>query len=109
MSTRAKPTLGGIIAAALRAELPGLGTESSRIGDRAEEDLRAAGWRIQHQARPAPAPPAAVTAVLSARLRGDVPGLTDTEARTTAQHALVIARVQGWQIASTRPTPSRRR
>lgn len=109
MSTQTRSTLGELIAATVQAELPGLGTESSGIGTRAEEDLRAAGWRIRNQARPAPAPPAAVTAVLAARLRQDVPGLTDAEARTTAQHALVIAQAQGWQIASTRPAPGRRR
>ncbi|WP_432589958.1 hypothetical protein ABVG11_34350 [Streptomyces sp. HD1123-B1] len=116
MSTRttgSTSTLGEVIAAMTGAELPGLaGAESLGIGRRAEADLRTAGWRINHRADTrAPDPPGAVTAVIAARLRGDVPGLTDTEARTTARHAIAIATAQGWHIVSARPQathPARR-
>ena len=108
--SRTTGTLGDIIAATTGTELPGLaGAESLGIGRRAEADLRAAGWRITRQTDTrAPDPPPAVTAVLAARLRTDIPGLTDTEARTTARHALAVARAQGWQITSTRPDTPRR-
>lgn len=108
MSTRTS-TLGGIIAATLAATLPGLGTSSSNaIGGRVEADLRAAGWRPHHQLVPAPPAPDAVTAVVAARLRGDVPGLTDSEARITARRVLAVAQAEGWQIGDV-PEPITRR